>query len=69
MEYRVRAVKSVGKGWGVQSLEEIPVGRYLCDYTGCLVSPDHQNDVGAHSTYVLQVRCAACSRAAARAHH
>ena len=58
--HALRLLKTKKKGWGVQTLQPIPKGTYVCDYVGELVSHDFERQEasanGEHqTTFVVSV--------------
>ncbi|KXN65171.1 SET domain-containing protein [Conidiobolus coronatus NRRL 28638] len=48
------------KGWGVRALQDIPKGRFVCKYTGLVITSDHAEVIGKEydqrgSTYLFDL--------------
>ncbi|XP_071980981.1 histone-lysine N-methyltransferase EHMT1 isoform X2 [Engystomops pustulosus] len=54
LKVRLQLFRTKNMGWGVRSLQEIPMGTFVCEYVGELIS-DSEADVREDDTYLFDL--------------
>ncbi|XP_040297997.1 histone-lysine N-methyltransferase EHMT1 isoform X6 [Bufo bufo] len=54
LKVRLQMFRTKNMGWGVRSLQEIPMGTFVCEYAGELIS-DTEADVREEDTYLFDL--------------
>ncbi|KAM4696988.1 histone-lysine N-methyltransferase EHMT1 [Rhinophrynus dorsalis] len=54
LKVRLQLFRTKSKGWGVRSLQDIPLGTFVCEYVGELIS-DSEADLREDDTYLFDL--------------